>query len=173
MSDRAAGTSRRNVLKGAAWSAPVVVMASAAPAYAVSGEAALTTVIEQASNEVRDGDDVLTVITRVTNLNTGSPGLVTLVFTVQPTGGTIESADPTVLNVGAGFVFVSKEAVGAGGYSYTFTNSTFVGASDATATEPKTFAFTVPVTGLSAGGINVVTTPTNGTAAPAAGRAWV
>ena len=172
MSDHASGASRRNVLKGAAWTAPVVVMATAAPAYAVSGEAALTTVVESAYNEVRDEVNVLTVITKVTNANTGAPGLTTLVFTLQPTGGTIVDADATVLNVGAGFVFATKAPAGVGGFRYTFTNSTFVGAADAASTEEKSFAFTVPVTGLSAGGINVTTTPTNGTAAPGVGRAW-
>ncbi|WP_323791930.1 hypothetical protein [Nocardioides sp.] len=173
MSELVPGASRRKVLKGAAWTAPVVVMASAAPAFAVSGPAALTTIIEEAYNEVRDEVTVLTVITEVTNANTGSPGAVTTVFTVLPTGGTITDADPTVLNLGAGFVFVSKAAAGVGGYSYTFTNGNFPGAPDATSTISRAFAFAVPVTGLSAGGVNVVTTPTTGASAPAIGRAWI
>lgn len=49
MSETKSVASRRNVLKGAAWTAPVVVMATAAPAFAASGAASLTAAISAAT----------------------------------------------------------------------------------------------------------------------------
>ncbi len=167
MSDSTGGASRRKILKGAAWTAPVVVMASAAPAFAASGPAALTTRIE-----AYDGGGKLTVIPTITNANTGAAGHTTLAITATPTVGTISDADPVLLSSGAGFVFVSRTAGPGPARNYLFETANVPGASSPTGTAPVAFAFEVPVTGpanQSSGTITAVPTPTNGNGTPGSG----
>lgn len=72
--------SRRRVLKGAAWSAPAIVLATAAPAIAASGPASVTT-LAFASRE----GNVLDVVLTFVNQNTGSTGLTTVAVFFEST----------------------------------------------------------------------------------------
>lgn len=168
------GMLRRTVVRSlahAAWAAPVIVAASAAPAFAVSGPAAVTTTVSGSRT-----DAVLTIAITLTNSNTGPAGVTTLVVTATPlpaTGSTISSSDPVITNAD-GWVFTTRSG-NSGGRTYNFSNPNVPGAPTSTGTAQSTLIFTVPVgAGLAApssGTITAVPTVANGTSSGGAG-AW-
>jgi hypothetical protein len=156
MSDSKPGSSRRTVLKGAAWTAPVVVLATAAPAAAVSGSA---NVAQTASGSVDQPAELLTTSIDFVNSNTGST-TASIVVRLSASAGQMGAADP--ISVSAGWVFVSATPVGnAAIREYTF-SGTIPGASDATSTQASFLRFEVPVEPAdslpSAGSIRATTT---------------
>ena len=168
------GLSRRTVVRTAAhsaWVAPVIVAASAAPAFAASGPAAVTTSVTGSRT-----DGTLTITVTLTNANTGPAGATTLVVTATPapvTGSTIQSSDPAITNA-EGWVFTTRSG-NSGGRTYNFTNPNVPGAATPTGTATSTLVFTVPVSdGLvapSSGTITAVPTVASGASTGGAG-AW-
>lgn len=83
MPEHIPGSTRRHVLKGAAWSAPAIVLATAAPSFAASGRAAVTTLVLPATHTHGE----LSVTIDFVNRNTGSTGLTTTIVTFTPAPG--------------------------------------------------------------------------------------
>ncbi len=139
MSESTQGSSRRTVLKGAAWTAPAIVLATAAPAVALSGAANIT----QSASGVLDRPS-LTMRTTIAyvNANTGATTATTTVV-LRSSAGQIGAGDPTA--VSAGWAFVSVTPVGSAGIrTYTF-SGVIPGAPSATSTQSSSLAFTVAV----------------------------
>lgn len=72
--DELTSATRRGVLRAGAWSAPVIVLATAAPAFAASGEAAITAVVM----DTTDDDGTMPVRIVFTNSNTRPSGAIQL-----------------------------------------------------------------------------------------------
>lgn len=93
-SDRAPGIDRRRVLHAAAWTAPAIAVAGAAPALAATGTPTMSVAYDP--NSYR-GD--------AADLNNGTPGnggraAISLLLTVA--GGTVDSVTCTITTNGAG-----------------------------------------------------------------------
>jgi hypothetical protein len=84
----AAQPKRRTILRGAAWSVPVVAIAVAAPAFAASGEAKVVAGPGAAVKWGKDANDLWHVSWDLTVTTTGkSVSGVSLTFTYVPTSG--------------------------------------------------------------------------------------
>lgn len=179
MVDPSSTPSRRSVVRGAAWSAPVIVLATAAPAVAASGPASVVTTVPPTSD---NSATTLPVTINFTNSNTGSTGLTTVTVRFQVAGfltipeGSVTDAAPTGVTPG----WVPGVPTGTGtNRVFTFTKAApgIAGTATGTATPvTTTLSFTVgitrqAVTGLSAGSISVTTTAASGTVANGNG-AW-
>ena len=160
---------------GAAWTAPAIVIASAAPAAALSGPANVVTVI---SPPTRNGPN-LTVNLQFTNRNTGSTGLMTCAVYFDPTIGTVQATAPTINALStAGWTYngtggISPER----SFSFSRPAPGIPGAATATGTGPPiTLNITVkvdPVQGAaSAGTIRTLNVVSSGNMT-AANSAWV
>lgn len=101
--------SRRTLIKGAAWTAPVIVVAAAAPAMAATGPADLRVSIASALRTNGNGRNVAFVST-IANVNTlpSTGQLHTLTVTLEAAGdwGNASISAP-------GFIFVPVTVVGA------------------------------------------------------------
>ena len=78
------GLSRRTVVRTAAhsaWAAPLILAATAAPAFALSSPALITTTVSG-----NQSGTMLTVTVALTNANTGAAGQTTLAVTAAPFG---------------------------------------------------------------------------------------
>ncbi len=139
----APGISRRAVVRTAghaAWMAPAIVAASAAPSFAASGPAAISTTVTGSRSE-----GMLTVTVTLTNANTGAAGPTALSVGVTPlpNGGTVLSADPTMVSAD-GWSFDSRSG-NSGGRTYFFSRPDVAGAATSTGTASTTLVFAVPV----------------------------
>lgn len=88
---------RRTLLKGAAWSAPAIVVATAAPAMAASGPAMVTTRITPTMD---DAGHNLFVSMQFDNVNTGGTGLTTIFVSLLPATGVVDPIPPTGVSNG-------------------------------------------------------------------------
>ncbi|WP_139977447.1 hypothetical protein [Nocardioides litoris] len=166
MSNNEHGSSRRTVLKGAAWAAPAIVVATAAPAMAASGPALVVTTI----NAVRPSSNTTVNVTvSFSNSNTGGTGNTYTDVTVsQPTGNT--SATPTNV-MGTNWSFESVQGTPTNQLKvWRFRNTEGI-PGVATATSPpgvtSSFSFAFSTNNSSvAGTVSAATTPTSGTVAP-------
>ncbi|WP_323793744.1 hypothetical protein [Nocardioides sp.] len=104
MPEHTPGTSRRRVLKGAAWTAPAIVLATAAPTYAASGRAAVTTLVLPATHT----HGVLSVTIDFINRNTESTGLTTAIVTCSPTPGSGTVVRNSATRVTNGWQFIGS-----------------------------------------------------------------
>lgn len=157
MSEPSRGSNRRAVLKGAAWTAPAIVLATAAPAFAASGAASIT----QAVSGVVDDDTLLmTTTVRYVNANTGATP-ATAIVRLSASAGRVATGDPT--SVGPGWAFVGVTPVGSAAIrEYTFAG-TIAGADSPSTSDQTDLVFTVlvetaSVAELSAGTIRTTTT---------------
>ncbi|WP_323792012.1 hypothetical protein [Nocardioides sp.] len=87
---------RRTVLRGAAWTAPAIVLATAAPATAASGDAQVTTTV----TPTNDAGGTLRVSMRFDSAGPASTGPTTVYVTCLPTPGTVEPTEPTSVSSG-------------------------------------------------------------------------
>ena len=87
---------RRAILRGAAWTAPAIVLATAAPATAASGDAQVTTTV----TPTRDAGSTLRVSMRFDSAGPDSTGLTTVYVTCRPTAGSVEPTEPTSVSSG-------------------------------------------------------------------------
>lgn len=91
--------SRRTVTRGAAWSAPVIVLATAAPVMAASGPVTVTTLPPTATRGQLDS-----VFTTIRFLNSSAePTPATVAVTLTPTpdvGGTVTDERPRNISTG-------------------------------------------------------------------------
>lgn len=112
---------RRTVLRGAAWTAPAIVLATAAPAAAMSGgEARVTTRITPTMD---DAGRTLRVSMQFDNSAPGSTGVTTIFVTCLPTAGVVDSTPPT--GVSTGWVAGTPVATDVGnGQVFPFTSAT-------------------------------------------------
>jgi hypothetical protein len=109
---------RRTVVRTAAtaaWAAPVIVAASAAPAYAGSPTAAVLRAPDPTF--LRLGD-AITIISQYDNFGTGAAASMMVSVTITPTSGTLVDADPT--GVRSGFSFVDRTTSPSGGQVLNF-----------------------------------------------------
>ncbi|WP_323792623.1 hypothetical protein [Nocardioides sp.] len=155
MPESPSASSRRSVLKGAAWTAPAIVLASAAPAFAASGAASIT----QTVVGVLDRPNLkMTTTVDYNNLNTGAT-TATAIVTLRSSAGQIATGDPSFVSDGWTFSGVTP-AGSAFIREYTF-NGAIPGAPDASSTQPSSLVFTVGVEpavgGLVGGSIDVTT----------------
>ncbi len=159
MSDHDAGTSRRRVIKGAVWTAPAIVIATAAPAFAASGPAAVTTTVRPATHS----DTKLPITIDFLNRNTGATGLTNVFVKFTPTAGTVTKS--SVADVAPGWTF-NGSSNDAAAPTLAFSHATGIaGAPTASGTATTTLSFTatvVPVAGQSAGTIAVSVSPSTG-----------
>ncbi len=107
---------RRRALATAAWSAPVIVAASAAPAYATSSGAAVLRAPDPSFNLLGNR---ITIISIYTNFGTGPAASMMVTATLTPTVGTLIDQNPTVSH--PDFSFVSKTTSPTGAQVLTFT----------------------------------------------------
>lgn len=166
MSTTERGVSRRSVVKGAAWTAPVIVVASAAPAMAASGPAAVTTTVATAQS----GSN-LDVSLSFVNANMGATSNpTTLAVRFSPTAGTVDPAAPiNIVTTGAAWSYVSSTVVGTV-VTFNFTSTGIPGATTPTGTSTCTLAFKIKVNGgTSAGAINVTANTASGAVLPGTG----
>ncbi len=172
MSDSMQGPHRRSVLKGAAWTTPAIVLATAAPAMAASGPAS----VAQSAVGVVDRPNLkMTTTVSFSNANTGAAP-ATVEVRVAASAGGISADDPT--GVTGGWSFTGATPVGSAAIrTFTFMG-TIPGAATATSTQASSLGFTVGVTtavgGLVSGNLRVttvVTSPATVTPNPAVG-AW-
>jgi hypothetical protein len=170
--------SRRRVVAGAAWTAPAIVVASAVPAYALSGPANVLITFGPTS---RTGDQ-LSVDMEWVNRNTEPTGLMTTAVYFTPTigFGTIPKLDP-VIDAGAstpGWTFVGSNNNEADrSFSFTRAAPGIPGAPDALGvSDPVVLSFTITVTPnvatLSAGQIRTLSVVSSGSMGQA-NSAWV
>ncbi len=100
------GLSRRRLVKtagNAAWAAPVIVAASAAPAYASSGSAA---VLQAPAPSVSLLGNAITIRSRYQNIGTGPADSMTVTVTVTASVGSITASEPVMEN--DAFAFASQ-----------------------------------------------------------------
>lgn len=163
-------SSRRTVLKGAAWGAPAIVVVSAAPAMAASGPAVVTTAISGSVTGT-----TLSVSVVLTNANTIASGLTNVTVTVTPTavtGGSITGTNASVAGTStAGWTGGTGTAGTGGARSFAFSNATGVpGAATPTGTASSTLNFTVAyLGGLQTGGSLLANVTVDAPGATAAG----
>lgn len=134
MSSTENGPNRRTVLKGAAWSAPLIVVATAAPSYAASGT--VTTVIVANRPGANTTVNVSVLFTKTANGSTGTL-TVDVTLTALAATGTLNNG-PTAVNGGT---LVGLQGTGTDqSRTYRFTVPNINGSAGATAT--LTFSFT-------------------------------
>lgn len=165
-------TSRRRVIKGAAWAAPVIVMASAAPAFAASGPASVSTTVLPAT----DSGGRLPVTINFLNRNTESTGLTTVIVTFTPTPGFGSVTKDEAFEVTPGWNYLGS-GNSTTAPTFSFSRAAGIdGAASSTGTATTTLSFEVGVVGnalgQSAGTISVSIIPTRGNTAGGSG-AWV
>ncbi|MGA8847738.1 MAG: hypothetical protein WB471_14080 [Nocardioides sp.] len=88
---------RRAVLRGAAWTAPAIVLATAAPATAASGGAQVTTRISPTTD---DPGHNLHIAIQFDNSGPGSTGRTTVHVTCLPTTGVVDPTPPSAVSSG-------------------------------------------------------------------------
>lgn len=176
-SQRNRPSSRRTVLRGAAWSAPAIVIATAAPAYAASGAASITQTV---SGVVDSGTLVMTTTVDFLNSNTGAT-TATVVVRLGASAGQVSGAAPGA--VSPGWAFVSSTPAGSAAIRWYTFSGTIPGATDASgpsSVAASVLSFTVPVEAanlpgpVSAGTIwSTVTVPAPASVTPVEARgAW-
>ncbi len=104
---RPAAVTRRQVVTTAghlAWSTPLIVAASAAPAFAASGAAAIVT--SQPSFTIPTSH--VRVTTQIRNQGTVAPASMLVTVQLTPTQGGLQDVDPTVL--GTDFILTDRTA---------------------------------------------------------------
>lgn len=158
MPEHVPGSTRRHVLKGAAWSAPAIVLATAAPSYAASGRANVTTIVLPTA----DADGKLPVTLEFRNRNTESTGRTNVFvrFTPYPASGMVEPNSAVEVTNGWTSIGSSPDPTMP---NFTFVSATGIpGASTPDGIAVSSFSFEVTVLpgagGLSAGTITVAAT---------------
>lgn len=172
--DKPSALTRRRVLSTAgtaAWTAPVIVAATAAPAVASSGSLVSTTDVQGS----RAGG-MLTVSATFTNQSPVPTSAMNVQVVLDAIQGTIQSADPA--SVTGGFSFMSRSG-NSGGRTYVFTKDAPQLSGSATpGTATATLTFEVPATpdaipgGLSTGTITATPSPTPSAGSPGIGS-WI
>ena len=157
--------SRRTVIGGAAWAAPAIVVAAAAPAFAASGPASVTTTVRPAS----DANGRLPITIDFLNRNTGSTRLTTVIVTLTPTPLFGSVTPGSAVDVTGGWTFLGS-GNSTTAPTFSFSKSTGIdGAATSTGTATTTLSFAVTVVpnqlGQSAGTIDVIVSPGNGSVA--------
>lgn len=167
-------SSRRTVLKGAAWTAPAIVLATAAPAFAASGAASITQTV---SGVVDNGTLLMTTTVNFLNTNTGAT-TAGVVVRLGATAGGVSGAVPTAVSDGWSFVGATPEGSAAiRWYSFSGTIPGATSASGASSTRASVLSFTVAVEAanlpgtVSAGSIwSTVTVPEPASVTPVEAR---
>ena len=163
MPEHIPSTSRRRILHGAAWTAPAIVLATAAPAFAASGRANVTSFVLPTA----DVDGKLPVTIQFRNRNTGSTGQTNVFvrFTPNPASGTVQPDSATDVTNGWRSIGSSSDPTKP---NFTFVSATGIpGASTPDGIAESSFSFVVTVlpatpSGVSAGTITVAATLTEG-----------
>lgn len=166
---------RRSVLKGAAWAAPAIVVATAAPALAASADALVTINIPTTAN---NGTNLPVQVT-FTNVNTRSTGQTDLaiVFTPGVGQGSVDADAPAFTTNDAGWTNQGNTLnTLTGARTFNFRSTTGIpGAATVTGTAVSTLVFQVKVTqanGASSGGISASATPARGSVLPFLTGSW-
>lgn len=162
MPEHTPSTSRRRLLHGAAWTAPAIVLATAAPSFAASGRANVTATVTPTA----DADGKLPVTIEFRNRNTGSTGQANVFvrFTPNPASGTVEPNSATEVTNGWTSIGSSSDPSRP---NFTFVSPTGIpGASTPDGIAESSFSFVVTVNPgageLSAGTITVSATFVDG-----------
>lgn len=164
---------RRALIKGAAWTAPAIVLATAAPATAASGAADVITTIPPTMDTYNGpGEDgTLPVLINFTNTNTGSTGSVSITVTFLGVIAGVTADRPT--DVSPGWSFVSPAEGNQFNRRFTFMNPVGIaGAGTPTGTAESSLAFTirtVTATTTSNGAITTTATAASGQIRPGSG----
>jgi hypothetical protein len=148
------GISRRRIVKGAAWTAPVIVMASAAPAIAASPPVVTTTGIAGTG-----GLSTTETVNMTFNNAGGAASVLSATVTVTPTavvGGSLTV--PTSTTLATNWTNTTPTSSGTG-FTTTFTRNDGIAVSPGTRT--LSFQFTKSTGGNGNIAVsNVTTTPT-------------
>lgn len=135
--------SRRKIVTNAAWAAPAIVVATAAPAMALSGRAnvALTMTATRSGN-------LLTVNLSGINRNTENTGLTTTVVYVNPEVGDVPAQTATINSMGSSPGWRTDASTGGPtrrAFGFTRDNG-YDGAPTSTGTATTSLSFTITVT---------------------------
>lgn len=141
------GVSRRQVVKigaNAAWAVPLISVATAAPALAVSGQGALRASTFKAVFE-RNRRNFVLDLGPVENAGAGTVGQVTVVFRIPRSTGLLSRAPRLLGPRPQGWSFAGRRYV-SGGWTFTFVSHSELDPGEATPRLRARFATTAPGT---------------------------